>query len=167
MNIDYDLLEKLTGVEDRELLTFYTEAIIEKIEKIIGYQLESAEKTEKIRGIDKNIIYLTRRPVTAIKSILIDNKDATFFWSENQNYALLNEIICCNFFVEVTYTAGYTELPKNLMMLISGLIKNEIASLNSDGLKSYKIKDVSYTWIDGLQNDNLFLEKVSSIFGMY
>lgn len=167
MDINASILSKITGLEDNQLINFYSDAIIKKIENLIGYSIEKSEKTEKILGIDKNLLYLTRRPVAEVSSVTIDNKDIPFEWSENQNYIMLNEIICCNMFVEVTYTAGYDELPNDLILLIGNLIKNEMALSNSNGMKSYKIKDIAYTWIDGLENDELFTEKVFNIFKVW
>ena len=110
-------------------------------------------------------MYLVRRPVESVSNVQLQGKDYNYLLVNN--YVELEFNLCQNIGVDITYTAGYKELPSNMMLLISELINNEIAALDQNGLKSYKIKDISYTFLEGLETDSVFQDKVFNTFGVY
>lgn len=167
MEIDIELLKLLTGEEDETLLTFYADAVIKKIERMIGYTLDQKEVTEMVKGIDKNIIFPIRKPLKSVSDVRIYEESIEYNYNSNDRYVMIDRVLPQNTFVEVDYIAGYETIPNDLYMLISSLIKNEIASIDQGGLKNYKIKDISYTYLDNLENDSIFISKVFNIFGVY
>lgn len=167
MNVNYSLISKLTGIEDKQILMFYVDSIIKKIEKIIGIEIEYGKITEIVKGIDKNIVYLNKRPLESILEVQYLDKNIDFTYNQGQNFVFLDRIICCNEFVKVTYTGGYKTLPNDIVMLICDLVKSEMMAQQNAGLSSYKIKDISYSFIDGLDRNKDFMDKISTIFKVY
>ncbi|MFV0578892.1 MAG: hypothetical protein ACK5NU_09540, partial [Fusobacterium ulcerans] len=66
--------------------------------------------------------------------------------------------------VKITYTGGYEELPVDVQMFIFNKIR-EMAEMNENtGLKSYSVKDISYTYKDNKEFENKFNEDVLELF---
>ena len=64
MGIKYDLeiAKILTNIEDEKLLNFYINAVIKKIEGILGYELLKGQITSLVSGLNKTMYsYLERK----------------------------------------------------------------------------------------------------------
>lgn len=133
---------------------------ISQIENITGYKLEVETLIE---DYDYNKrIYLNKRPVAEIVSINSDDE----YKSRGNYIEFVNFSNCpCNTKekkIEVTYKAGYDELPDWLKYEISMLVNDFINSMDEESgkYKSYKIDDISYTFVDFAANKR---EKIESV----
>lgn len=164
MLITVEDYEKITGttLADNEKARVETllGIAISQIENITGYKLDVEELTE---DYDYNkYIYLNKRPVVEVKEISIDKE-----YKHRRNYI---EIVkfkrcpCCDKEqeLEITYKAGYDELPSWLKYEISMLVNDFINSMDEESgkYKSYKIDDISYTFVDFAANKR---EKIESV----
>ena len=133
---------------------------ISQIENVTGYKLEVETLTE---NYDYNKrIYLNKRPVVEIKETSVNEE-----YKHRGNYM---EIVkfkrcpCCDKEqeIEVTYKAGYDELPDWLKYEICMLVNDFINSMDEEAskYKTYKIDDISYSFVDFANNKR---EKIESI----
>ena len=164
MLITVEDYKRITGktLADEELAKVETllGIAISQIENITGYKLEVETLTE---DYDYNKrIYLDKRPVAEIVSINSDDE-----YKSRRNYIeFVNFSNCpCNIKekeIEVTYKAGYDELPDWLKYEISMLVNDFINSMDEESgkYKSYKIDDISYTFVDFAANKR---EKIESV----
>ena len=164
MLITVEDYKRITGktLADEELAKVETllGIAISQIENITGYKLEVETLTE---DYDYNKrIYLNKRPVAEIVSINSDDE-----YKSRRNYIeFVNFSNCpCNIKekeIEVTYKAGYDELPDWLKYEISMLVNDFINSMDEESgkYKSYKIDDISYTFVDFAANKR---EKIESV----
>ena len=164
MLITVEDYKRITGktLADEELAKVETllGVAISQIENITGYKLEVEELTE---NYDYNkYIYLNKRPVIEVKRINI-NEESKY----RGNYIeFVNFSNCpCNTKekeIEVTYKAGYDELPDWLKYEISMLVNDFINSMDEEAskYKTYKIDDISYSFVDFASNKR---EKIESI----
>lgn len=164
MLITVEDYKRITGktLADEELAKVETllGVAISQIENITGYKLEVETLTE---DYDYNKrIYLNKRPVVEIVSINSDNE----YKSRGNYIEFVNFRNCpCNIKekeIEVTYKAGYDELPDWLKYEISMLVNDFINSMDEESgkYKSYKIDDISYTFVDFAANKR---EKIESV----
>ena len=77
---------------------------------------------------------------------------------------IFDEIITVNSYVEIEYIAGYEELPENLLMFICSTIKEELS--NAEGLKSYAIRGINYTFLNKIEQSDNFIRGVKDLFGV-
>ena len=151
MLITIEDYKRITGktLADEELAKVETllGVAISQIENMTGYKLEVETLTE---DYDYNKrIYLDKRPVVEVKEISIDKE-----YKHRGNYI---EIVkfkhcpCCEKEqeLEVTYKAGYDELPSWLKYELCMLVNDFINSMDEESgkYKSYKIDDISYTFV--------------------
>ena len=158
MLITVEDYKRITGktLADEELAKVETllGVAISQIENITGYKLEVEELTE---NYDYNkYIYLNKRPVIEVKRININ---------EEYKYRVNFSNCPCNTKekeIEVTYKAGYDELPDWLKYEISMLVNDFINSMDEEAskYKTYKIDDISYSFVDFASNKR---EKIESI----
>lgn len=164
MLITVEDYEKITGttLADNEKARVETllGIAISQIENVIGYKLEVEELTEEY---DYNkYIYLNKRPVVEVKEISINEE-----YKYCGNYIEIVKFKCCSCCdkeqeIEITYKAGYDELPDWLKYEISMLVNDFVNSMDEESgkYKSYKIDDISYTFVDFAANKR---EKIESI----
>ena len=156
--------EKITGttLADNEKARVETllGVAISQIENITGYKLEVETLTE---DYDYNKrIYLNKRPVVEIVSINSDDE----YKSRGNYIEFFNFSNCpCNTKekeIEVTYKAGYDELPDWLKYEISILVNDFVNSMDEEAskYKNYKIDDISYSFVDFVANKK---EKIESV----
>ena len=133
---------------------------ISQIENITGYKLEVETLIE---DYDYNKrIYLNKRPVVEI--VGIDSNDE--YKSRGNYIEFVNFSNCaCNTKekeIEVTYKAGYDDLPDWLKYEICMLVNDFINSMDEEAskYKTYKIDDISYSFVDFASNKR---EKIESI----
>ena len=74
---DIEFIKEMTGITDTDAATFYTDAVIKKIERMIGYPLGSTEQTDYINGLGTSYIWLPRKPVTAISLVFCSLNSAS------------------------------------------------------------------------------------------
>ena len=164
MLITVEDYEKITGttLADNEKARVETllGIAINQIENVIGYKLEVEELTE---DYDYNKrIYLDKRPVVEIVGIDFNDR----YKSRGNYIEFVNFSNCpCNTKekeIEVTYKAGYDDLPDWLKYEISMLVNDFINSMDEESgkYKSYKIDDISYSFVDFANNKR---EKIESI----
>ena len=164
MLITVEDYEKITGttLADNEKAKVETllSVAISQIENMTGYKLEVETLTEDYDYSKR--IYLNKRPVVEIVAINSDD--------EHKNRGNYIEFVkfrdCpCNTkeqAIEITYKAGYDELPDWLKYEISMLVNNFINSMDEEAskYKTYKIDDISYSFVDFASNKR---EKIESI----
>ena len=164
MLITVEDYKRITGktLADEELAKVETliGVAISQIENITGYKLEVETLIE---DYDYNKrIYLNKRPVAEIVSINSDDE----YKSRGNYIEFVNFSNCpCDTKekeIEVTYKAGYDELPDWLKYEISMLVNDFINSMDEESgkYKSYKIDDISYTFVDFAANKR---EKIESV----
>ena len=174
-------IENVTG----ELDDFWLEMAWEELINSLGYEPSSSEVTEKYNGTNSIYLYLNKRPVTEISSVLINDTEL-----DSDNYEIYEGIAIENdtafikgqtFLgntlnvnkslrrIEVTYTAGYTadNFPYALQLAVISLIQNAQAMTeNADNLSSYKIGDIAYSFKTYAETNTCFnsiLDKYRSI----
>ena len=164
MLITVEDYKRITGktLADEELAKVETllGIAISQIENVIGYKLEVETLIEDYDY--NNRIYLNKRPVVEIKETSVNEE-----YKHRGNYI---EIVkfkhrpCCDKEqeLEITYKAGYDELPDWLKYEICMLVNDFINSMDEESgkYKSYKIDDISYTFVDFASNKR---EKIESI----
>jgi len=154
-------IEGVTGEIDNFMLNSAWEQIINDL----GYNPSSGEVTETYFGTDTKFLYLNKRPVTELTSLLINDGEqdvsdvkiyedialeAPFVFSRGQSVTrtLLSTVTDLVRY-KVTYTAGYTadDFPFSLQIAASMLIQNlQAATDGNNNLSSYKIGDIAYTF---------------------
>lgn len=159
---DIEMAKNIIGITDDALIDFLVKGTISRIERIIGYELVKCEKTEFIQGVDTNVVYLNRKPVEHISKALWRNQEVSY--RQEKHRLILTAPFCQSEFLEVTYTAGYEYLPYDIQMFIFSSIKESIA--NESGLKSFSLKDVSYSYFDKVQQSENFRRGIIDLFGV-
>lgn len=159
---DIEMAKNITGITDDALIDFLVKGTISRIERIIGYELVKCEKTEFIQGVDTNVVYLNRKPVEHISKALWRNQEVSY--RQEKHRLILIAPLCQSEFLEVTYTAGYEYLPYDIQMFVFSSIKESIA--NESGLKSFSLKDVSYSYFDKVQQSENFRRGIIDLFGV-
>ena len=164
MLITVEDYKRITGktLADEELAKVETllSVAISQIENITGYKLEVETLTE---DYDYNKrIYLNKRPVVEIVGIDFNDR----YKSRGNYIEFVNFRNCpCNVKekeIEITYKAGYDELPDWLKYEICILVNDFINSMDEEAskYKTYKIDDISYSFVDFANNKR---EKIESI----
>ncbi len=164
MLITVEDYEKITGTtladDEKARVETLIGVAISQIENITGYKLEVETLIEDY-DYNKRIC-LNKRPVAEIVSINSDDE----YKSRGNYIEFVNFSNCpCNTKekeIEVTYKAGYDELPDWLKYEISMLVNDFINSMDEESgkYKSYKIDDISYTFVDFAANKR---EKIESV----
>ena len=66
LGYDLNIAKSLTGIEDEELLKFYINSVILKIERVIGYKLLKAKITSLISGLNTNYVFLPEKKIEQV-----------------------------------------------------------------------------------------------------
>lgn len=162
MKYDVEIAKSLTGIEDEKLLDFYIQAIIKKIERQIGYELVREQITSLVNGLDKNYVFLPRKKIERVLNASSGCKILPFDFVNRK--VIFDEIISKHAYVEIEYIAGYETLPEDLLLFICGLI-HETKS-NEEGLKSYSIRGISYSFLSKVEQSENFLRGIRDLFRM-
>ena len=164
MGIKYDLeiAKILTNIENEKLLNFYINAVIKKIEGILGYELLKGQITSLINGLNKNYVFLPRKRIERVLNAKKGCKKLPFSFVNRK--VIFDEIITVDSYIEIEYIAGYEELPENLLMFICSTIKEELS--NVEGLKSYGIRGINYTFLSKIEQSDNFIRGVRDLFGV-
>lgn len=157
-----EIAKSLTRIEEENLLDFYVQAVIKRIERVLGYELTKSEITEFLQGLNTNTLYLSKKPVERISKVIWGCEELPY---RQENHCIIFNIeICQSEMVEVTYTGGYEELPYDVQMFIFSKVKEMQEMNETTGLKSYSVKDISYTYKDNKEFENKFNEDVLELF---
>lgn len=164
MSIKYDLeiAKMLTNIEDEKLLNFYINATIKKIEVILGYELVKGQITSLVSGLNKKYVFLPRKKIERVLNAKSRCKKLPFSFVNRK--VIFDEIITTDSYVEIEYIAGYDDLPENLLMFICSTIKEELS--NAEGLKSYGIRGINYTFLNKIEQSDNFIRGVKDLFGV-
>lgn len=166
MLYDIELAKKITGIEDENLLKFYIDAVIERINSILGYNVAKHEITQNIYGVDKDYLYVIDRPLNSILQVTKNNNNITNECIKlSDRKTSLPFCLCSQDYVTVTYDAGYEELPAHIQLFIFTQINGIITMMSNAGLKSYSIESISYSFIDGVTQEQNFITQVKNMFG--
>ena len=158
---DYERITRTTLADDEKArVEALLNVAISQIENTTGYKLEVETLIE---DYDYNKrIYLNKRPVVEIAGVNSNDE-----YKSCGNYIeFINFSNCpCNTKekeIEVTYKAGYDELPDWLKYEICILVNDFINSMDEEAskYKTYKIDDISYSFVDFTNNKR---EKIESI----
>jgi hypothetical protein len=151
-------LKGFTGnLNNDDLNSSYILAAQSIIEDFIGYKIEEVEYTEKISGVDINIIDLGIKPISAVDFLSIDGEifidggltDETYIIKDNFLIFPDRSGFLGEYNISVTFTAGYAaldipELFKVTCLRIAGILKSE--SNGNVGVKSKSFEDGSRTF---------------------
>ena len=172
MLITIEDYKKVTGTtladDEKARVETLLSVAISQIENMIGYKLEVETLIE---DYDYNKrIYLNKRPVVEIVAINLDDK-----YKNRGNYIEFVKFRDCPCAtrekeIEITYKAGYDELPDWLKYEISMLVNDFINSMDEEAskYKTYKIDDISYSFVDFASNKREKIESiVRRIYGWY
>ncbi|CAL7899675.1 hypothetical protein [Fusobacterium necrophorum] len=162
LKYDIEVAKKLTGIEDEKLLDFYIQSVIKKIERQIGYELVRGQITSLVSGLDKNYVFLPRKKIEKVLNASSGCKILPFDFVNRK--VIFDEIIPKNAYVEIEYIVGYETLPEDLLFFICSFI-NEAKS-NEEGLKSYSIRGISYTFLSKIEQSDNFIRGVRDFFGI-
>lgn len=170
-----------------ELLQFYCQVATDYVEELLGHSLKFGEVTEYLKGTNSTKLYLKKRPIKELKSVIInDNSIPLSDFIVHKEYIEYTKGMFKQGFdikfpylamktiksdeIKVTYTGGFNypseenkgnipyDLKIALIMLINSLI-HENSQLGN--LTSYKIADISYTFEEKAQRDEKFLNIIS------
>ena len=164
MGIKYNLeiAKILTNIEDEKLLNFYINTVIKKIEGTLGYELLKGQITSLVSGLNKNYVFLPRKKIERVLNAKRGCKKLPFSYVNRK--VIFDEIITVDSYVEIEYIAGYEELTENLLMFICSTIKEELS--NAEGLKSYGIRGINYTFLNKIEQSDNFIRGVKDLFGV-
>jgi hypothetical protein len=135
MFITKEQLQQYTGkiTEDTDIMQdVYCSAACDIVEDYLGYAPESKEYTEVLDGTGSNQLALSAKPVTDVKSVLINGKamDATTFTAQDR-YLYRNDgysFPVGRRNIVVKHTAGNKTVPGIIIMTalrIAGLLQTE------------------------------------------
>lgn len=166
--LDMDIKFKIEEICGELPSDLWLDIAWESLNKLVGYELDLGSKTDIKEGTGKDIIYLSKRPITEITEIKINNFDRALEEFEiYENIGVRNKLGCFDIGigqcfpsikmgrytetdnVEISYNAGYDKdnFPNDLIFAACFIIQSKKQSSSDAGiLKSYKISDISYTW---------------------
>lgn len=182
--ITVEELIKLSSSDlDKDSAEIFAEMVTDYIHNLVGCSLEYGEMTERLRGNNQNRLYLKKRPVEKLISIVtnessgniddyivgreyIETKKGVFPQGFGLHFPYLAMRSLEDVIIEVTYLGGYKypsdedrgNVPWDLKMGIAMLV-NQLIFDNSQNsnLTSYRISDIAYTFAEKTDRDEKFL----------
>ena len=162
LGYDLNIAKSLIGIEDEELLKFYINSVILKIERVIGYKLLKSKITSLVGGLNTNYVFLPEKEIEQVLNVNMGCKILPFSYINRK--VIFDEIISKNSYVEIQYIAGYDEIPSDILLFICSTIKENIT--NEEGLKSYAIRGINYTFLNKIEQSDNFIRGVKDLFGV-
>lgn len=180
-----ELIKLSSSDLDKGSAEIFAEMVTDYIHNLVGCSLEYGEMTERLRGNNQSRLYLKKRPVEKLISIVtnesrgniddyivgreyIETKKGVFPQGFGLHFPYLAMRSLEDVIIEVTYLGGYKyptgedkgNVPWDLKMGIAMLV-NQLIFDNSQNsnLTSYRISDIAYTFAEKTDRD----EKFSSI----
>lgn len=148
----------------------YINEVSQEIENIIGRPIKAADVVEYIDPKNDVNLLVKRYPINSVSAIhfvdgntelceLVENED--FFlrepkagmifrsrgWLINGHSSYLSGVV--NYpdkYVKVEYNGGYENVPSDIEGACKDIIANNLKLEDAQGLKSFSISDVSWTW---------------------
>ena len=155
--------------------TLWTDIAWKRLCELVGYDLSNSSAKEVFQGgIDDKILYLVKRPVTAISKITFNNivqasssygiyKEIAVRFNrhlpQNTRYPYGMSGICNNNEIIVEYTGGFSvsTFPSTLILVACDLIETLKSQVGEEGnLSAYRINDISYTWKSNVEINGKF-----------
>lgn len=153
-------------------LQIIVDSVSRIIQERIGREILSQEYADETHdGHGYPPLYLHRRPLTAVSSVMINDVEATDYKIRSTEESELNkseligswQVGVAN--IKVTYTAGYSAVPDDLKMACYQLSSSLLTSIGKAGtIESEKLGDYSYKLA---QADPSFIGSVESIVNKY
>ena len=166
MLYDLELAKKITGIEDEDILKFYIDGIILRINAILGYNIEKHDKLENINGINKDYVYVNDRPLNSITEVKYYGNDITSHCLKVSNRKVsLPMCLSSEDDITMSYNAGYEELPANIQLFIFGQVSAIATAMQNAGLKAYSIEGISYSFVDAATQEITFVNQIKNMFG--
>ena len=162
LGYDLNIAKSLTGIEEEELLKFYINSVILKIERVIGYKLLKSKITSLVDGLNTNYVFLPEKEIERVLNVNMGCKMLPFSYINRK--VIFDEIISKNSYIEIQYIAGYDEIPSDILLFICSTIKETIT--NEEGLKSYGIRGINYTFLNKIEQSDNFIRGIRELFGI-
>lgn len=162
---EVEIIAKITEINGSVPSNLWLDIAWERLCELVGYDLSyGATKQAFNGGIDDRVLYLVKRPVTAINKITFNNTEQTTnsygiyreiavrfdrYLPQNTRYPYGMSGICNNNEIIVEYTGGFTKdnFPNTLILVACDLIQTLQMQVGEEGnLSAYRINDISYTW---------------------
>lgn len=156
----------------------YIDLVSDYIKEYLGTDLDIGEVTEIKKGNNLNILYLDKRPVQKILEIssnrgielhdIVINSSKTgilrvngiFYQGQDINEPYLASNTTKSEIIKIKYIGGYEVIPNIIKYACIGLIDsfNKEITGEEKNLKSYSRDDVSYTFKDFIERNEVFLQ---------
>lgn len=163
---DLELAKTITGIEDEILLKFYIDAIIGKISKVLGYNILLSKNNHYLPGVCKEYTYVVARPLKEILQVKFNNNDITGRCEiGSERKILLDFDLCSDENIQVEYMAGYDKLPPEIQMFIFSQTASMTREAQTNGLSSYSIESISYSFLNQITKSSDFINSVQGLFG--
>lgn len=175
---------------DDATLVNYLKTVTDLIKTYAGHSLEEDITIDYKLGTGSRYLYLSKRPVTAISEIIVNDTTLT---EDQYRYDDCKIELVTGIFrkgqdfgeatagrttksdqVKVTYTAGFvyppesdedtntSDVPWDLKMAVAGMINSFAIQMKSggmaQGLKSYSISDISYSFRSYAETSGPFMD---------
>lgn len=178
-----ELIKLSSSDLDKDSAEIFAEMATDYIHNLVGCSLEYGRMTERLKGNNQNRLYLKKRPVEQLISIItngnrgnindyivgreyIETKRGVFPQGFGLHFPYLAMRSLEDVIIEVTYLGGYKypsdedrgNIPMDLKMGIAMLVDQLIfESSQNSNLTSYKISDIAYTFAEKTDRDEKFL----------
>ena len=178
-----ELIKLSSSDLDKDSAEIFAEMATDYIPNLVGCSLEYGRMTERLKGNNQNRLYLKKRPVEQLISIItngnsgnindyivgreyIETKRGVFPQGFGLHFPYLAMRSLEDVIIEVTYLGGYKypsdedrgNIPMDLKMGIAMLVDQLIfESSQNSNLTSYKISDIAYTFAEKTDRDEKFL----------
>lgn len=178
-----ELIKLSSSDLDKDSAEIFAEMATDYIHNLVGCSLKYGRMTERLKGNNQNRLYLKKRPVEQLISIVtngnsgnindyivgreyIETKRGVFPQGFGLHFPYLAMRSLEDVIIEVTYLGGYKypsdedsgNVPMDLKMGIAMLV-NQLIFDNSQNsnLTSYRISDIAYTFAEKTDRDEKFL----------
>lgn len=161
-----ELAKKITGIDDEKLLNFYINALIGKISYILGYNIIKHDAKELVQGINSNMVYFKDRPINSLSVVRYYEQDITPNCKIISDRKIMLPFELCNQEeIYVEYSAGLEKLSEAIQMFLFSQVASMNTQMGNDGLKSYSIESISYSFVEAKTRETDFINQVKTLFG--
>jgi len=151
-------------IDDLERVEYFINAISAKIEKYCDRVFNSTDYIEVYDSEGINKLFLNQYPVNSISSIYYGSPFGTRTKLDTDIYTEKDGVILFNFkniesdrFYEVTYNAGYINIPSDLNLIAVKMVVNELEKTTiKSNIKEEKTGDISYKYSSKIEIDKNF-----------
>jgi hypothetical protein len=167
-----------TDTNIQNSLVMYINGVSNQMQKLIGRNIFASDYVEKYKGTDTTDLILKNYPINSVSSVKYIVQGGDFRDVDDSEYDIDEESgilsketgwLLSGFSsymsdridfprnnIEVSYNAGYTDVPTDLKMVCMQIVNDNYEWDHSQGtvLSSYKISDISFEWKDGIKISN-------------